>query len=96
MERNDNMYKGLTLLAAILILAVGIGSSSSNKRAYVAGRFALAIDGEVSGFLDSVEGGAEYAEPVWCGEGVMICTWPPSGSPGGVMFLHVRPLSRVM
>jgi len=58
------MYKGLTLLAVILILAVGIGPSSSNKRAYVAGHFALSIDGEEPSFVESAEGGAAYGEVI--------------------------------
>jgi phage tail-like protein len=57
------MYKGLTLLAVIIILAVGIGSSVQ-KRAYVAGHFALTLDGVEAGFLRSAEGGAAYADVI--------------------------------
>jgi len=58
------MYKGLTLLSVILVLAVGLGPSSSNKRAYVAGHFALEIDGFEAGFLRSAEGGAAYGDVI--------------------------------
>ena len=58
------MYKGLTLIAVVIILAVGIGQSSSNKRAYVAGHFALSIDGDEPSFVDSAEGGAAYADVI--------------------------------
>ena len=49
------MLKSVTFLVLALVLAVAIGQSSSNKRAYVAGKFALEIDGVLAA-LNSCDG----------------------------------------
>jgi phage tail-like protein len=52
------MYKLATILAVGLVLAVGLGQSASNKRAYVSGKFGLELDGVAAGLLRSCDGGA--------------------------------------
>jgi phage tail-like protein len=58
------MQKAAIAVAVVLVLAVGIGQSSSNKRAFVAGKYALEIDGTTAGWLFSCEGGEIHAEVI--------------------------------
>lgn len=60
-----SMYKLAVVSGVAMVLLVGLGQSPSNKRSYVAGRFALSLDDspEVD-FLRSVEGGAAVGNVV--------------------------------
>jgi phage tail-like protein len=59
------MYKLLVVSGVALILLVGLGQSPSNKRSYVAGRFALSLDGsEELDLLRSADGGAAAGQVV--------------------------------
>lgn len=57
------MYKSVTFLAVLVLLAVAMGQSSSNKRAYVAGKFAVELDGVLSA-LGSCAGGGTTSDVV--------------------------------
>jgi phage tail-like protein len=63
-ERVPAMYKAVTVLGVLLVLLVGIGQSVSNKRAYVAGKFALELDGIATSFSSCPEGGDATADVV--------------------------------
>jgi tail tube protein gp19 len=59
------MYKLAVVSGVVLVLIVGLGQSPSNKRSYVAGRFALSLDGSSEfDFLRSADGGAAEGEVI--------------------------------
>src|SRR5262245_16828365 len=57
------MLRAVTLCALGIVLCVGITASSVNKRAYVAGKYALDLDG-VATFIQDASGGGAYADVV--------------------------------
>jgi len=64
-ERILSMYKLAVISGVVLVLIVGLGQSPSNKRSYVAGRFALSLDGSSEfDFLRSADGGAAEGEVI--------------------------------
>jgi hypothetical protein len=57
------MYKLAVISGIALSLLVGLGQSPSNKRSYVAGRFAMVLDGSSDiDFLRSVDGGTAVGD----------------------------------
>ncbi len=51
------VYRISVIIFAAAILLVGIAAISSNQRAYVAGKYAIELDGIMAGWLHTAEGG---------------------------------------
>jgi hypothetical protein len=58
------VQKTLLVVAVGLALFLGIGSSVSDKRGYVAGKYGIEIDGIMAGWLQSAEGGSATSDVV--------------------------------